>query len=143
MAAMLTPAPSQKPPRFFNTAGPCRPEDHYMLAPTARLPEVRRLIDEKMYFVLHAPRQVGKTTALLSLGTELTREGRSLTARLDGHPLDVSSRPLARELEAVARPSHHPLRDQPLKDGEHLSRADARVVSPIVIVDQALNARRC
>src|SRR5262249_10636573 len=34
-----------------------------------------RLIDEKMFFVLHAPRQVGKTTALLSLAQELTGEG--------------------------------------------------------------------
>jgi hypothetical protein len=29
-----------------------------------------------MYFVLHAPRQVGKTTALLALAQELTREAR-------------------------------------------------------------------
>lgn len=33
-----------------------------------------------MYFVLHVPRQVGKTTALLSLGAELTREGRYTAA---------------------------------------------------------------
>src|SRR5690606_24360251 len=36
----------------------------------------RKLIDQKLYFVLHAPRQVGKTTALLSLAQELTAEGR-------------------------------------------------------------------
>jgi len=37
---------------------------------------VRRLIDQKSYFVVHAPRQVGKTTALLSLAGELRAEGR-------------------------------------------------------------------
>ena len=63
-------------PRRFNTAGPNEPEDHYTLPVLARLPEVRRLIDEKLYFVLQAPRQVGKTTTLLALARELTHEGR-------------------------------------------------------------------
>lgn len=47
-----------------------------MLPAKRRLPEVRRLVDQQGYFVLHAPRQVGKTTALLSLEGELTTEGR-------------------------------------------------------------------
>ncbi|HEV7517822.1 MAG TPA: hypothetical protein VGR07_16100 [Thermoanaerobaculia bacterium] len=38
--------------RFFNTAGPCDPHDHYMLPPERRLPELRRLIDQKLYFVV-------------------------------------------------------------------------------------------
>lgn len=62
-------------PRWFNVAGPCNEADHYMLPAMRRLPSVRRLIERKSYFVLHAPRQVGKTTALLSLGRELTAEG--------------------------------------------------------------------
>jgi hypothetical protein len=62
-------------PRFFNTAGPCNPDDHYMLPVLDRLPDVRRFIDQKLYFVLHAPRQVGKTTSLLTLARELTAEG--------------------------------------------------------------------
>jgi hypothetical protein len=62
--------------RWFNTAGPCNPADHYMLPALRRLPEVRHLIDQKSYFVVHAPRQVGKTTALLSLAQELNAEGR-------------------------------------------------------------------
>ena len=62
--------------KHFNNAGPCRPEDHYMLPVASRLPELRRLIDQKLYFVLHAPRQVGKTTTLMQLAQELTAEGR-------------------------------------------------------------------
>lgn len=62
--------------RFFNTAGPCDPQDHYMLSPTERLPDARRLIDQKGYFVIHAPRQMGKTTAMLALARELTAAGR-------------------------------------------------------------------
>lgn len=61
--------------RFFNTAGPNRVSRHYTVPVLGRLPEVRRLIDQELYFVLHAPRQVGKTTALLTLAQELTAEG--------------------------------------------------------------------
>ena len=63
-------------PRFFNTAGPCKPDIHYMLPVARRMPTVRALIDQQAYFVLHAPRQVGKTTTLMALGRELTAEGR-------------------------------------------------------------------
>src|SRR5580658_763674 len=62
--------------RFFNVSGRCRPQLHYMLPPLPRLPSVRSLIDRQAYFVLHAPRQVGKTTTLFTLAQELTREGR-------------------------------------------------------------------
>ena len=63
-------------PRFFNTAGPCDPRTHYMLPPERRLPGVRGLIDQQHYFVLHAPRQSGKTTYLRSLAPALTSDGR-------------------------------------------------------------------
>lgn len=62
--------------RRFNTAGPCRPEDHYMLPAEARLPRVRKLVEQKGYFLLHAPRQSGKSTSLYSIARALTREGR-------------------------------------------------------------------
>jgi hypothetical protein len=62
--------------RYFNTAGPCDPEIHYMLPPEPRLPEARPLIERGSYFVLHAPRQTGKTTAIRSLARALTAEGK-------------------------------------------------------------------
>jgi DNA polymerase III delta prime subunit len=40
------------------------------------LPEAPRLIEQKGYFVIHAPRQTGKTTAMLELARELTASGR-------------------------------------------------------------------
>ncbi|MEV1247784.1 AAA family ATPase [Nonomuraea sp. NPDC049750] len=46
-----------------------------MLPPAERLPEARELIEMDRYFVLHAPRQTGKTTALRTLAAELTAEG--------------------------------------------------------------------
>ena len=63
-------------PRRFNTSGPCDPRRNYMLPPERRLPTVRKLIDDELYFVVHAPRQVGKTTSLTSLAAMLTAEGK-------------------------------------------------------------------
>ena len=62
----------------FNTAGPSKPELHYVLDPLARidLEEILGLIEAQRYFVLHAPRQTGKTTALLALMEHLNRQGR-------------------------------------------------------------------
>ena len=62
--------------RYFNTAGPCSADIHYMLPPDRRLKGVRALIDKRLYFVLHAPRQIGKTTSVLALARALTDEGR-------------------------------------------------------------------
>ncbi len=61
--------------RRFNVSGPCVPDTHYMLPPEPRLPEARLLIDEQAYFVVHAPRQTGKTTTLWALARKLTAEG--------------------------------------------------------------------
>ncbi|MFP2928086.1 AAA family ATPase [Pyxidicoccus sp. 3LG] len=46
-----------------------------MLPALRRLPQMAELIEQESYFVLHAPRQVGKTTALRSLAEELTVAG--------------------------------------------------------------------
>ena len=61
--------------KWFNTAGPCQADIHYMLSANDRLPEIVNLIAQRNYFVIHAPRQVGKTTAMLSLAQELTASG--------------------------------------------------------------------
>ena len=63
--------------RFFNTAGPIKPERHYCIPPLERLnmDEVFALIRDEKYFVLHAPRQTGKTSALLALRDLLNAQG--------------------------------------------------------------------
>lgn len=63
--------------RFFNTEGPIQSDIHYGLPPLERLnkEEVFGLIQQRKYFVLHAPRQTGKTTCLLALVEELNRRG--------------------------------------------------------------------
>jgi hypothetical protein len=62
--------------RSFNIAGACKPSEHYMLPAVPRLPEVNDLIDEKYYFVIHAPRQSGKTTCLKILTDTINSDGK-------------------------------------------------------------------
>ena len=64
--------------RFFNTAGPVRRDIHYCLPPLERinLEEVLTLIEQQKFFVLHAPRQTGKTSCLLALMEYLNKDGR-------------------------------------------------------------------
>lgn len=77
--------------RDFNTAGPVRPEKNYCTPPLDRLNlrQVLALIRSERYFVLHAPRQTGKTSALLALrdllnGGQLSMRLCERRARADG-----------------------------------------------------------
>ena len=60
--------------RRFNTEGPVRPDRHYCIPPLTRLDDVDRVLElvrDMRYFVMHAPRQTGKTSALLALRDRL------------------------------------------------------------------------
>ena len=61
--------------RFFNTEGPVRPDKHYAIQPLDRVnvDEFLSLIRAERYLVLHAPRQTGKTSALIALRDLLNR----------------------------------------------------------------------
>ena len=63
--------------KFFNTAGPNKSDIHYEVDPLSRfdLDDVMMLIRQQKYFVLHAPRQTGKTTCMLALRDYLNRQG--------------------------------------------------------------------
>ena len=65
-------------PKFFNTAGPSQEDIHYTLDPLRRInyEEISLLINQRKYFVLHAPRQTGKTTSLLAMVKKINEEGR-------------------------------------------------------------------
>lgn len=64
-------------PKFFNTAGPMKPELHYCINPLRRfdLEEIESLIRQNKYFILHAPRQTGKTSCLLALRDHINQQG--------------------------------------------------------------------
>ena len=64
-------------PKFFNTAGPIQPDINYQVEPLSRidLEEMEQLIYQRKYFILHAPRQTGKTSCLLALRDYLNARG--------------------------------------------------------------------
>jgi len=72
--------PQKRPVRFFNTTGPCNPRDHYMLPPASRLvgAQLHRYVRDSLYWVLHAPRQTGKTTFLKSWEKEINARSEAI-----------------------------------------------------------------
>ena len=64
--------------KHFNTAGPNIASLHYELDPLVRIDQhmIEDLIAQQRYFVLHAPRQTGKTTCLLALRDYLNAQGK-------------------------------------------------------------------
>lgn len=55
----------------FNITGLCVPERHYMVNLSARLQEIKELVDDGAYFVINRARQYGKTTTLHALAKTL------------------------------------------------------------------------
>jgi len=65
------------PQKYFNIAGPCNSNEHYMLDPLRNISkELMNLIERKSYFVIHAARQSGKTTLLKELTCKINAEGK-------------------------------------------------------------------
>ena len=64
--------------KFFNNAGPSVPGRNFMVDPLDRIDvqAIDSLIADERYFVLHAPRQTGKTTCLLALMHHLNTQGK-------------------------------------------------------------------
>jgi hypothetical protein len=104
--------------RIFNTAGICRPEDHYMLPPEARLRNLRKLVDDKAYFVIHAPRQSGKTTSSHLFAEALTEEGRYAAVLASCKIASTAGADVGRGIPAVIRAISMAARNQ-LPDGLH------------------------
>jgi len=61
--------------RFFNTTGPCEPHKHYMLPPEQRIPDLLPYVEQELYFVVHAARQTGKSTAMIAFAQRLREAG--------------------------------------------------------------------
>ena len=74
--------------KFFNNAGPSVSGQHYMIDPLGRIDvdSIEILIAQQRYFVLHAPRQTGKTTCLLALMHHFNALGsyRALYVNIEG-----------------------------------------------------------
>ncbi len=92
--------------RLFNTAGPVVPEDHYCVPPLDRvnLDQILSLVRNKFYFVLHAPRQTGKTSVLFALRDLLNsgEAGEYRCAYVNFEPAQAMREDVGGAMEAIA-----------------------------------------
>ena len=147
--------------RFFNTAGPINPEVHYYVPPLERLnaDELLLLMRQWKYFVLHAPRQTGKTSALLALRDRLNagEDYRCAYVNVEGgqtarEDVDEAMRAV---LSALARGARHSLGDPFVGDvwrkvieeagphdalGETLARWAESDAKPLVLLIDEIDA---
>jgi len=61
--------------KYFNIAGPCDSNEHYIIPVIERNKQILSLIELKHYFVIHAARQTGKTTLIQHLTDSLNASG--------------------------------------------------------------------
>ncbi|MEM6321349.1 MAG: AAA-like domain-containing protein [Bacteroidota bacterium] len=89
--------------KFFNTAGPIKTDLHYYVDSRERwdFERVLQLIAQQKYFVLHAPRQTGKTTALLSLVHILNKSSKYEAIYANIEASQVARDDVARGIRAV------------------------------------------
>lgn len=136
--------------RFFNTTGPCDPAMHFMLPTEPRVPEVRPLIEKALYFVLHAPRQSGKTTCFRELARQLTAEGQYAALHASCERGQAAGSDVDRGVQAVLQVIveesellPEPLRPEPIEGfltiggegrlGAYLKRWSQRAKRPVVL----------
>ena len=144
-------------PKRFNTAGPCNARGHYLLPPLPRVPDARRLVDGGHYFVLHAPRQSGKTTFLRSFAADLVTSGEYAAlymsceaAEASGDDLVAAQELLAARLRAQAEaqlpPELRPPAFEPAsvqtRFGELLARWSAECPRRVVLLFDEIDAVR-
>jgi hypothetical protein len=72
-----------------------------MLPAQERLPRAREIVDEGQYFVVHAPRQTGKTTVLASMARELTASGEYAALHFSCENAEVAGEDYGRAEELV------------------------------------------
>ena len=89
--------------RFFNTAGPIKTDIHYHVPLLSRLDidDLLLLIRQEKYFVLHAPRQTGKTSALFALRDQLNASGEFRCVYVNVEAAQTSREDVARAMRAI------------------------------------------
>lgn len=116
--------------RFFNTAGPNKPEIEYTIPPLSRfdLDDILMLIRQNKYFVLHAPRQTGKTSCLLALRNYLNQKGNHKAVYVNVEAGQAARNDVQRVIHAVIDAITLEYR---LLEGDHLADKIRDAVQPL------------
>lgn len=91
--------------KFFNTAGPIVPELHYYIPSFERIDwdEIQNFADSRKYFLLHAPRQTGKTSALLEMMEQFNQDNRYAAVYCNIEMAQVARNDVARGMGSVCQ----------------------------------------
>ena len=146
--------------KFFNTAGPQKPADNYTIDPLKRfsLDEIMSLIHRQRYFVLHAPRQTGKTSCMLALRDYLNERGEYIAvyANVEGgqsarnnveRVIKATIDTIARELRLVRGDRSSDAVKETVKEtvpesmlSEYLSNLSEYLPKPLVLIIDEIDA---
>ncbi len=135
--------------------------EHYIVPPLERLDrsEVLQLIERKRYFVLHAPRQTGKTSTLVALRDELNSTGRYRAVYINVESAQVARDDIKAGMRAIltilSREAEDGLNDPFVRDtwqdvlnsagalevlGETLRRWSAADAHPLILMVDEIDA---
>jgi type II secretory pathway predicted ATPase ExeA len=131
--------------RFFNTEGPVRSDEHYCLPPLTRwdLDEVLLLIEQKKYFLLHAPRQTGKTSCLLALADRLNAERRVRALYVNIESAQAAREDVALGMAAIVQSIANSARWRLADDGVEALAREIRGNEPALTMLEGFLARWC
>ena len=87
--------------RFFNTAGPINPTKHYYIPHRLNEVALQQLIEQEKYFIIHAPRQSGKTTAMQIFVNELNATGKYKAFYINVEPAQIARNNVEKGMEII------------------------------------------
>ncbi|MEM7656866.1 MAG: ATP-binding protein, partial [Bacteroidota bacterium] len=89
--------------KFFNTAGPIKTNLHHYVPMEERwdVDRVQMMIRQQKYFILHAPRQTGKTSSILALADFLNQRGEYVAVYANIEPAQAAREDVSRGIRAV------------------------------------------
>ncbi|MBS0626954.1 MAG: AAA-like domain-containing protein [Verrucomicrobia bacterium] len=90
-----------KTKRFFNTVGAINPQDHYFIPHRLNWDQLTDFIEKKYYFILHAPRQSGKTTAIIEFVKHLNQKNDYKALYLSTEPAHSSFNDVKESVRAI------------------------------------------
>ena len=70
--------------RRFNVTGLCVPDEDYMVDIGGKIEQIKKLVDDRCYFIINRARQYGKTTTLACLERALQDEYLVLSISFEG-----------------------------------------------------------
>lgn len=87
--------------KFFNTVGVIDPQRHYFLPRRLDWEQLMEFIERQYYFILHAPRQSGKTTSIIEFVKHLNEVGKYTALYLSTEPAHYSVNNVKLAIKAI------------------------------------------